>query len=106
MLKLSTGKRSVCSKLLELKAYLWSKLLTSELYLWFLMQNSIELASRSPLPRRPRGSADRTAEAALRWLERQDSNLGMAESKSTYSAFDFKKIARSIRSLSPALAVR
>jgi hypothetical protein len=39
-------------------------------------------------------------------LGRQDSNLGMAESKSTYSAFDFKKIARSIRSLSPALAVR
>jgi hypothetical protein len=31
ILKLSTGKGSVCSKQLRLKAYLWSKLLTSEL---------------------------------------------------------------------------
>ena len=41
VLKLRTGKGSVCSKLLKLKAYLWSKLLTMEpLFARFWFQSS------------------------------------------------------------------
>jgi len=35
------------------------------------------------------------------WLGRQDSNLGMAESKSTCSAFDFKDHSEKIGEIQP-----
>ena len=40
------------------------------------------------------------------WLGRQDSNLGMAESKSTYSAFDFKGYSEKIEEFGPFLINR
>src|SRR5258708_6209016 len=40
------------------------------------------------------------------WLGRQDSNLGMAESKSTYSAFDFKGYSERIEEFGPFLINR